>query len=689
MEFSDVDFCSERCDSTPTVRVCVPTRTGLVLLINLALIGDDSAQERETAATERVVVSGSEVSAEEYAVAPTVVESDNALVDSLSIRAPNFIVNEAGASSFNDVYSVRGLANTPNFSKQAVVLYVDDVPSSSTFTNFTDLLSPSSIELFRGPQGDFFGKNAEAGVINVRTPQSESTGRFFSALTIGDYNLQRFNVTAAEPVIGDALFLKLDLLADHRDGYLHNTFLDTHPDYQNHVAGRLLARLVFSRDWEVTASVEVHNNRDGVQRFVALAGDPFDVRFDFDGRTRIQGDIEALRVTRVFGNVRVIMISSRRDWRLNPYEADFDYSSEPIVRGRFQLRQTQLAQEIRTEPTTEGAEWDWRAGIFADRVTTSGDELYALPGFAKRITFDDREYDLAAFGQLTRRFGRTELLGGMRLDYTSDGIGRQRHESFSSPSAFTTNLDEWNVQPKLGVRYRCSDDADLYARMSYGYKNGGFSFLETDPSVARYDAEHVWSNEIGFHTSLANERVTVQGAAFYNSVQDYQVERLSIPPNITVVNAPHVIIWGGEASLTATPIDVLELRVAMGYLHSEFTRFRDPLANVEYAGNSVPFAPEFTVAINMRYHDPHGPFAELELLATGETFYDEANTAFLSQAPHAELNIKLGYERKGIRFYGYCENANDAQYFTQKIGYAGIGTPAPPRTFGAVLAIDF
>ena len=660
----------------------------LACLIGFGLTTAAVAQEENGEKTERVVVIATELPPLDAALAKTDAAADNALIDALSRRAANFSVNEAGASSFNDVYSVRGLANTPNFSKQAVVLYVDDVPSSSTFTNFTDLLNPSSVELMRGPQGDLFGKNAEAGVINIRTLQPDNTPRLFSAVTVGDYDLQRFHATVAGPVVRDTLFLKVDLRAAHRDGFLHNTFLDTHPDYQNHVAGRFLARLAPNTEWDVTASVEVHNNRDGVQRFVSLAGDPFEVAFDFDGRTRIQGDIEAIRISRTFGEVRAVAISSRRDWRLSPYEADFDYSAEPIVRGRFQLRQTQLAQEIRFEPARAAPEWDWRAGIFAARIHTGGDELYALPGFVKRITFDDEEYNAAAFGQLTGRFGAVELLGGMRLDFITDQIERERFESFSLPTAFTSRQTEWNIQPKLGVRYRWSDEGDVYLRSTYGYKNGGFSFLETDPQLASYDTERVWSNEIGFNASLAQKRVQARGALFYNAVYDYQVERLSIPPDITVVNAPRVTGWGGEFELITRPLEGLELRAAVGYTHSEFRRFRDPLTDANYAGNRVPFTPEYTAAVSGRYRDPRGPFIELEVVVAGETFYDEANTAFLRQTPHAELNARLGYERKGVRVYGYVQNATDTRYYSQKIGYAGIGTPGAPRTIGAAFAVE-
>jgi iron complex outermembrane receptor protein len=666
----------------------LPLKLVCLLTLCFGLAEAGSAQESNSAQTERVIVTATDTSSPETTTLSIALGEGDRLTDSISQRAANFIMRDAGASSFNDVYSVRGLANTPNFSKQAVVLYVDDVPSSSTFTNFTDLLNPSAIELLRGPQGDGFGRNAEAGIIDIQTPLADNTTRLFSGVTVGDYDLRRFNATASGAAIKDKVFLKLDLLAEHRDGYLHNTVLDTRPDYENHVAGRLVARFVPTEEWEVTASVEVHNNRDGVQRYVPLTGELFQVGFDFDGRTRIQGDTEAIRVSRIVGDARLTAITSRKDWRLSPYEADFDFSPDPIVRGRFQLRQTQLAEEIRLEPALHDKDWDWRAGFFLGRVSTGGDELYALPGFAKRIVFDDLERNAAIFGRLSRRFGAFEVTRGMRLDYTNNEIERKRDESFSAPTAFTTGRAEWNVQPKLALQYHCSDDAAIYLQSSYGYRNGGFSFLETNPSLAEYDTERVLANEIGFQTAFARKRVNLRGALFYNQVWDYQVERLSIPPDVTVMNAPRVSLWGAELEAVAKPIEELELRAAFGYTHSDFNRFRDPISGEDYAGNKVPFSPEFTLALSAAYYHRLGPFAVVEALGTGETFYDEANTPFLREAAHAELNLKLGYKGKGFRVYAWCENPTDTRYFSQKIGYAAIGTPGAPRTIGATIAIE-
>jgi iron complex outermembrane receptor protein len=321
-------------------------------------------------------------------------------------------------------------------------------------------------------------------------------------------------------------------------------------------------------------------------------------------------------------------------------------------------------------------------------VRTNGEQLYSLTGFEERITFVDTEHHFAAFGQLTRTFGPLEAFGGMRGEFTTNDIERSRVETFAPRTNFSADRTEWNAQPRLGLRYRWSDAGSVYAQSSYGYKSGGFSYLETDPQLAEYATERVWANEVGVEAASGDRRFTGRGAIFYNAVSDYQVERLSNPPNITVVNAPRVASWGGEVELEAKPLDGLELRASVGYTRAEFTNFPDPLAATDYDGNRVPFVPELTAALDARYRHRSGVFAELGLVASGETFYDEANTAFLRQAPHAELNAKLGYERNAFRAYVFCDNATDARYFSQKIGYAGIGTPGAPRTVGAVLALE-
>src|SRR5204863_1174659 len=388
-----------------------------------------------------------------------------------------------------------------------------------------------------------------------------------------------------------------------------------------------------------------------------------------------------------FDWVRVTLITSWRQWELEPYSADFDYSPVPIVVGQFDLHQTQMATEFRLQSIESQGDWHWLVGLFADRVSNDGSEAFAIDPILKVISFDEGETELAAFGHVTRHFTNGfDVTFEMRVDYDEDRITRERRVTFSPTTQFSSNRSEWNVQPKLVVAHDFAPDSRVYLSSAYGYRNGGFSFLETDPRLASYQPERVWANEIGVRPDLYDHRLQVAGAVFVHRIEDYQVERMSIPPAITVFNAPVVMSYGGEIEITAKPFAGLDVKGTFGYTHSEFADFHDPLTGVDLSGKRTPFSPEITAALLTRY-SLRGLFAEAELLASGETFYDEANTQSIRQAPHAEFNARVGYENRHLRMYFYGENLNDARYFTQKIAYAGIGTPAPPRTVG--FAVQF
>jgi iron complex outermembrane receptor protein len=275
----------------------------------------------------------------------------------------------------------------------------------------------------------------------------------------------------------------------------------------------------------------------------------------------------------------------------------------------------------------------------------------------------------------------------MRIEHSRDRIERRRNVSFEPPSAFQSTRNEWNAQPKVRLDYHWSERDLAYLSSAFGYKNGGFSFLETDPRFAAFETERAWTNEIGIRKSWAAGRFESRAALFFNRIENYQVERIAVPPDITVFNAPLVTSWGAEIEATARPLKGFELTGAFGYTHSEFREFRDPITGENFRGKRTPFAPEITASLRMRYKSAAGFFGQAELLASGETSYDEANTAFLRQAAHGQVNLKVGYENARFSVNAYCDNLNDARYFTQKIGYAGIGTPGAPRSVGAVLVI--
>jgi len=130
------------------------------------------------------------------------------------------------------------------------------------------------VELVRGPQGDLVGKNAEAGLLDIHTIIPDSSRLIIASSATGSYDYWNGNALVSGPILPNTLFAKIEGAYLSRDGYLDNTFRDTHPDFQQRAFGRLQLRLTPTTDLEIDLSLEYHYIRDGVQRLII--GNPRD-----------------------------------------------------------------------------------------------------------------------------------------------------------------------------------------------------------------------------------------------------------------------------------------------------------------------------------------------------------------------------------------------------------------------------
>ena len=119
---------------------------------------------------------------------------------------------------------IRGIS-TFSFSdgfESSVATVIDGVVMGREAQGFFDLYSIDSVEFLKGPQGTLFGKNASAGVINVRTlaPEFETGGSV--DLMYGSYDevLARGTVTGA--LVEDKVAYRLSGSVNQHDGKLDN-----------------------------------------------------------------------------------------------------------------------------------------------------------------------------------------------------------------------------------------------------------------------------------------------------------------------------------------------------------------------------------------------------------------------------------------------------------------------------------
>jgi iron complex outermembrane receptor protein len=109
--------------------------------------------------------------------------------------------------------------------ESSVGVVIDGVYRPRNGVGFGDLGEIEQIEILEGPQGELFGKNNDAGVINIVTKRPSSTFGVTAEATGGNYNDRETNASVTGP-IGDISAARFYAGYQKRDGFLN---VDTGP----------------------------------------------------------------------------------------------------------------------------------------------------------------------------------------------------------------------------------------------------------------------------------------------------------------------------------------------------------------------------------------------------------------------------------------------------------------------------
>jgi len=104
--------------------------------------------------------------------------------------------------------------------ESSVGVVIDGVYRPRNGVGFGDLGEIEQIEILEGPQGELFGKNNDAGVINVVTKRPSSTFGVTAEITGGNYNDREINASVTGP-LGDISAARFYAGYQKRDGFLN------------------------------------------------------------------------------------------------------------------------------------------------------------------------------------------------------------------------------------------------------------------------------------------------------------------------------------------------------------------------------------------------------------------------------------------------------------------------------------
>ncbi len=630
-----------------------------------------------------------------------------AQLQDISGIAPNLYSSNSDSRGFGDVIALRGSANSIFFSSPAVALYVDDVPSGSVSSYPSSLLNIDTLVVKAGPQGTDYGRNAAAGIIDVksRTPGAKHQGRLLA--DYGSYNALALQGAFDGPITNEVGY-SASIGYSEREGYIDNTFRKRTADDRRAFAGR--GALYWKPDdkLQIRVGILAETVDDDATRLSSLfSRDPFEVSSDLNGETSLDRLQFSFQLRKKFDAGTLIATTSRQDWDLDPAATDLDLSPLSLAWSRVKQSEEVWTQELRFESTPGPNRAQWRAGAFYFDSRTKGNaqreflvppNQFVPPGFVQteRTVFRIGQESLAAYGNIDHPLTEHTMLRlGARVEHAEADIDRTKSSSNNflfpvAPEPPLRNSQEHDlVAFNAGVTHAVSNALSLVARSSLAYKPGGYSAFTANPQLARFDNERMWANEIGLTFGPPKGRFGGSVLGFWNRVSDYQFERTV--PNSTdyvVVNADEVISRGFEAKFMWNPVEHVWWDFQAGYTDATFDQHRDALgARVD--GKHVPFVPKFTLRTGVTIDFGQGFSANASYAAVGRSYFDERNTRMFSQKAYGIVNAQLRYrfDRCVVALYG--QNLFEEEYYQFINPEIFAGSPGAPRRFGVQLAFEY
>lgn len=357
-------------------------------------------------------------------------------------------------------------------------------------------------------------------------------------------------------------------------------------------------------------------------------------------------------------------------------------------------------------------------GFEADSTSTPETKSYALFGQANWNISDalsltaglryTHEKKKGAFNQFWA--AGTDLSSLAPAQATAAAGLRNR---FNPITSYSARLNDDSVSGLLTLSWKFAPDALAYASYSRGNKSGGLN-LTNLPSgaVPEVRPEQVDNFEIGLKSQLFDRKLTLNGAAYWTEVSDYQtaITQFNLVGATVqyISNIPKVRARGVEGDILFAPNDLISFGASAAYTDARYRTYtnapqapeRDatlaPVQNL--SGVQLGGIPKFTYTLTADIAQPLTEWGGRELQIYAHADFSH-RSSFNTSSTNSRYAVVPGYgllnARLGIRaddglwdLSVWARNLTDTNYYqTLNAQAAGIVTAliGDPRTIGVTL----
>jgi iron complex outermembrane recepter protein len=498
---------------------------------------------------------------------------------------PGFVLGQSVLENGAQV-SIRGIGTTsldPGID-QSVSLNIDGMQFTQGSAYTIGMFDMAQIEVLKGPQALFFGKNSPGGVISIRTADPGDELEVIGTLGYEVNGRTMRGEGIVSTPLTDSLGVRIAAAYTATDGYFKNNAVAIPslgaiqpPDRLGKGDGLYLrGTLLFPPvDSSFTARLKLNYSDEYTQ-----GGGPFQYKSCPEGTFNYLPTIgidlpsffspnEDCKVDRYTASIHLnpdvygglpnggrpftavkqafatleMNYDVANDMTLTSVTGYYDLKSRSLTAGSLfgtyspfsankSYKREEFTQELRLASDFDsplnfllGAFYQ-DANIF-DRAALPGNTLLGFPTPLVAGTFDLDIESKSAFGQLRYKVTpELELSGGVR--YTDESRSIEMTTNYPGlPTLYpiVPDLSSKNWSPEFTITYMPTDDLTIFGSLKQGYKSGSYNIVQpiAPGDDNSYGDERVRGGEVGIKTRLADRQLNVNLAGYYYKYNGLQV----------------------------------------------------------------------------------------------------------------------------------------------------------------------
>ncbi|WP_259395422.1 TonB-dependent receptor [Shewanella sp. SR44-4] len=615
--------------------------------------------------------------------------------------------------------TIRGLI-TPQVGDAPLAFVVDGVTAPDLEFINQDLVDIERIEVMRGAQGALYGKGAVGGAVIVTTKKPTEDIEGSVKGSIGNGNTYKLSgVVSGSLNESDNAFFRVGGYTKNTDGLIDNVFLNDQADYLSEKS--VFAQLEFDLFEETSLNLRGRYTTSdaGFAYYQNVSEDTIE-DFNLPTSNNIYNNDQR--------DVYELSAKLSQDYDLGTFDFITAYSNstnEHFYDGDYSADATFIDEDgfFRAPFATEGL-FDVESFTLESRFTSRSDQAlrWAVSAFyqdKKRDNtinfFDDFAGDTpesrsdftndsiyfviadkntsnawALAGQTNYDVtDKLELTTALRFD-------KDKRESYdpNAPDATFAEQTFSQWQPKATLAYQMTEDLLMFAGYSKGFRSGGFN--EPAEGIDRnFKKEVSDSYEAGFKTSLFDNHLTLNGAAFWIDQTDAQITQFNVDTfTLENLSIDNVVTKGLELEADLALMEDLDVRFSVGIIDSEIKEFaRQP----SLEGKPQFFVSDYNYGLSVNHsYELNGNWtlmsrADIQVVGPQSFSIDIPD---IRSSASTTLNLGLGVKSQDWTVQVYVNNATDERTIEDLFLFGDGVTdlarqPNKPRSFGIEAIYNF